>query len=250
MNDMDKERLKNLLANVRDGKTSIDDALLSLKSLPFDDLEFAKVDHHRAIRQGQPEVIFCQGKTTEQILAIVDRLIAHHNIIMATRATRDVYEAVKTLHPSAEYNADARIIIVGKKSMEQGKGLILVITAGTSDIPVAEEAALTAETMGNRVERLFDVGVSGLHRLFAHMDKINAAKVIIAVAGMEGALPSIIGGLVDVPVIAVPTSVGYGSSFNGLSALLTMLNTCAPGITVVNIDNGFGAGYFAGMINH
>jgi len=245
---MDTDRLKKLLEDVSRGDVPVEKAMTRLKNLPFEDLQYAKVDHHRALRQGYPEVIFCQGKTLDQIRGIVKNMSERNSTILATRAGGHVYEALSAEYKEIFYSEEARIVIVGPRpAAETGK--ILVITAGTSDIPVAEEAALTAEVYGNHVDRLFDVGVSGIHRLFSHMDQINRAKVIIAVAGMEGALPSIIGGIASIPVIAVPTSVGYGANFQGLSALLTMLNTCAPGVTVVNIDNGFGAGYFAGMIN-
>lgn len=245
---MDTDRLKLLLDSVKKGTLPVEDALAELKTLPFEDLEYAKVDHHRALRQGYPEVIFCQGKTIDQIRGIVARMAEKNSTILATRADRHIYETLASDHTEIFYSDPARIIIIGKRPPTDN-GKILVMTAGTSDIPVAEEAALTAEVYGNRVDRVFDVGVSGIHRLFSHMDLIAEAKVIVAVAGMEGALPSILGGLADIPVIAVPTSVGYGANFQGLSALLTMLNTCAPGVTVVNIDNGFGAGYFASMVN-
>ncbi len=245
---MDTEKLAALLNQVKEGNLPVEEAMNELKTLPFEDLDYAKVDHHRALRQGYPEVIFCQGKTVEQIRGIVAHMLEKNRTILATRAAREVYEALAPDHDNIEYNEAARIMIFGERPATD-IGKILVITAGTSDIPVAEEAALTAEIYGNRVERLFDVGVSGIHRLFSHMKLINEARVIIAVAGMEGALPSIIGGVADIPVIAVPTSVGYGANFQGLSALLTMLNTCAPGVSVVNIDNGFGAGYFASMVN-
>lgn len=247
---MNSDSILKLLENVKSGQVSIEDALLEFKKLPFEDLGFAKPDHHRNIRNGYPEVIYCQGKTVEQIVAIVKNLMIRNNNIMATRAGKEVFLAIKEVTEDAIYHEAARIVVVKKREMEiKENKIIAVITAGTSDIPVAEEAAVTAETMGNKVERLYDVGVAGIHRLFAKTDLILSANVIIVAAGMEGALASVVGGLVDKPVIAVPTSIGYGASFHGLSALLTMLNSCASGIGVVNIDNGFGAGYLAAMIN-
>lgn len=246
---MDKEKIKKILEDVASQKLGAEDAFEKLKSLPFEDLGFAKIDNHRAIRKGFPEVIFCQGKTVEQVQKIVSKMIYRNSVILATRADNEMYEGIKKICDSAEYNFDARIVIIGDKPEPTKKGTVLVLSAGTADIPVAEEAAITAEVMGNKVERIYDAGVAGIHRLLSHSDKINSANVLIVVAGMEGALPSVVGGLVDKPVIAVPTSVGYGSSFNGLSALLTMLNSCVPGIAVVNIDNGFGAGYMANTIN-
>ncbi|MBN2397046.1 MAG: nickel pincer cofactor biosynthesis protein LarB, partial [Deltaproteobacteria bacterium] len=241
--------IRQLLEDVKKGKVSTDTAAEMLKDLPFTDLGFAKIDNHREIRTGCPEVIYCAGKTEEQVAAIIGEMLKKGNNILATKAAREAYEAVKALCPEAEYHAVPGIITVRRKEITPTDTYIAVVTAGTSDIPVAEEAAVTAEMLGNRVERVFDVGVAGIHRLFASLDIITKAKVVIAVAGMEGALASIIGGLVDKPVIAVPTSVGYGASFGGLSALLAMLNSCACGTAVVNIDNGFGAGYLAGMIN-
>lgn len=246
---MDVESLRSLLENVKQGNINIDDALEDLKKLPFEDLGFAKVDHHRNLRNGYPEVIYCQGKTVDQTNAIVAKLMERNNNIMATRASREVYEGISQITEDAVYYEIAKIVVVKKREIPVSKKIISVITAGTSDIPVAEEAAVTAETMGNKVDRIFDVGVAGIHRLFAKADAIMKANVLIVVAGMEGALASVIGGMVDKPVIAVPTSVGYGASFGGLSALLTMLNSCSSGIGVVNIDNGFGAGYLASMIN-
>ncbi len=246
---MDTESLRKLLMGVRDGLIDIDEAVNELKKLPFEDLGFAKVDHHRNIRNGYPEVIFCQGKTVERIKAIVSRLMERNNNILATRAGREVYEGIKEIAPNAVYHEEARIVVVNVKEVPRTDKIIAVVTAGTSDIPVAEEAAVTAEALGNRVERIYDVGVAGIHRLLAQMDSLMKANVLIVVAGMEGALASVVGGLVDKPVIAVPTSVGYGANFGGLSALLTMLNSCASGVGVVNIDNGFGAGYLASMIN-
>ena len=246
---MNKEQIKQLLEDVKDDKMSIDTAARILKDLPFKDLGFAKIDNHREIRTGYPEIIYCAGKTEEQVVRIIREMLKKGNSILGTRADKEMYEAVKALCPEAEYHDVARIITVRKKEIQLTDTYIAVITAGTSDIPVAEEAGITAQMLGNRVERVFDVGVAGIHRLFANLDIITGAKVIIAVAGMEGALASVVGGLVDKPVIAVPTSIGYGASFGGLSALLSMLNSCASGTAVVNIDNGFGAGYLASMIN-
>lgn len=242
--------IKELLENVRDGKTSIEEALLQIKKQPFDDIGYAKVDLHRKVRQGAAEVIYGKGKTASQIIGIVKSMqSAGQNTILITRLDEEKALLLQK-EIDFDYKKEASIGIVGPMPAASGRGSIVVATGGTSDIPVAEEAALTAEVLGNRVVRLYDVGVSGLHRLLAHMDDIMSASVIVAVAGMEGALASVIGGLADCPVIAVPTSVGYGASFNGLSALLSMLNSCASGVSVVNIDNGFGAGYQASMINH
>ncbi len=246
---MDSEALRKMLEEVKNGQLSVDEALADLKKLPFEDLGFAKVDHHRNIRNGYPEVIYCQGKTLEQIGAIIERLIKSNNNIMATRASREVFDKIREITDDAVYYESARIVVVKKREIPRTEKMIAVVTAGTSDIPVAEEAAVTCETMGQRVERVYDVGVAGIHRLFARKDIIIKANVIVVVAGMEGALASVVSGLVDKPVIAVPTSVGYGANFGGLSALLTMLNSCATGIGVVNIDNGFGAGFLAAMIN-
>lgn|SRR5690554_6867122 len=246
---MKDNKLRDLLQGIKENRISIDEGLQHLKELPYEDLGFAKIDHHRSLRQGFPEVIYSAGKTTEQVVMIAERLAekSDKNII-ATRASYEVYEAVKEKIPEAEYFEMARIILIRRGEQER-RGHILVVSAGTSDLPVAEEAAITAEVMGNRVERLYDTGVAGIHRLLSHKDKLLAARVIIVVAGMEGALASVVGGLVDKPVIAVPTSVGYGASFGGLAALLAMLNSCASGVSVVNIDNGFGAGYQASLIN-
>ena len=222
-----------------------------LKTLPYDDLGFAKIDTHRSMRRGFPEVIYCEGKTTKQVQAIVNKMKDQNKVILGMRASTEVYKAVKEITGSVhtEYHEEARALIVGKKPEVRTRNKILIISAGTADIPVAEEAAITARFMGNEVKTLFDVGVSGLHRLLENMETIMEASVIVVVAGMEGALPSIVGGLVDKPVVAVPTSAGYGASFEGISALLGMLNSCASGVTVVNIDNGFGAGYAASLIN-
>ena len=246
---MDTDALRQLLRDVRNGEMTVESALTELKKLPFEDLGFAKVDHHRSLRNGYPEVVYCQGKTVDQIKKIVSRLMENDNNIMATRAGKEVYEGISGLTGDAVYYETARIVVVKKREIVPSKKIIAVITAGTSDIPIAEEAAVTAETMGNTVNRIYDVGVAGIHRLLAKIDDLMRANVLIVVAGMEGALASVVGGLVDKPVIAVPTSVGYGANFGGLSALLTMLNSCAGGVGVVNIDNGFGAGYLAGMIN-
>jgi len=219
-----------------------------LRDLPVDDLRFARVDLHRSLRHGVPEAVFCQGKTPAQVIAIVGKLALAHDNILATRADTAVIAALEASGLPVRVHAEARVVVV-KPRVQEGMGLIVVVSAGTSDMPVAEEAAVTAETMGNRVERVFDCGVAGLHRLVPHLDRLNEANAIIAVAGMEGALPSVIGGLVDRPVIAVPTSIGYGASFGGVTALLAMLNSCAPGVSVVNIDNGYGAAAQANQIN-
>ena len=219
-----------------------------LRDLPVDDLRFARVDLHRSLRHGVPEAVFCQGKTPAQVVAIVGKLALAHDNILATRADTAVIAALEASGLPVRVHAEARLVVV-KPRVQEGMGLIVVVSAGTSDMPVAEEAAVTAETMGNRVERVFDCGVAGLHRLVPHLDRLNEANAIIAVAGMEGALPSVIGGLVDRPVIAVPTSIGYGASFGGVTALLAMLNSCAPGVSVVNIDNGYGAAAQANQIN-
>ena len=246
---MDADRLRDLLAAVQAGRLSPDDALGRLRRLPFEDLGFAKVDQHRALRAGASEAVFCLGKSPEQVVAIVARLAEHHVNVLATRADGSVAAAIAAAGLPHVYHAEARLLIV-RPAPTEGVGLVVVATAGTSDLPVAEEAALTAEALGNRVERIYDCGVAGLHRLLAHYDTLADANVIVAVAGMEGALPSVIGGLLDRPVIAVPTSVGYGASLGGLAALLAMLNSCAPGVSVVNIDNGYGAAHQASQINH
>ncbi len=240
--------MKKLLQDYKAGKVSLSTVLQKLKSLPYEDLKFAKIDTHREIRKGFPETIFCQGKTITQISQIVKKLSKDQNILL-TKANKNVYTSVKKLYPAARYNKAAKTIVIQRYTPKRKKGTILVLTAGTSDIPVAEEAVVTAELMGNKVEKVYDVGVAGVHRLFDIKDKIFHANVIIVIAGMEGALASIVGGLASKPVIAVPTSVGYGASFQGIAPLLTMLNCCAEGVAVVNIDNGFGAGYFASLIN-
>lgn len=246
--------LKNLLLNFKRGKLSLKNALSNLKNFPYEDLGYAKLDHHRALRRGFPEVIFCQGKTVEQVKNITAKLFEKNQLVLATRATQEMYYAIKddaeSDYKDIYYNKNAHIIVVGKlKKVKSGKS-ILIMCAGTADLPVVEEAALTAEVLSNKVERLYDVGVAGIHRLLANKNKIEKANVIIVVAGMEGALASVVSGLASKPIIAVPTSVGYGSSFNGIAPLLTMLNSCSPGVLVVNIDNGFGAGYAASMINN
>ena len=246
---MDKGKLRELLQNVKAGKIEVDQALSTLKSLPYDDLGFAKIDTHRDLRKGFPEVVLCKGKTTEQIVQIMERLASHDQLVMATKATEEVHQAVKAIRPDANHYEPAGIPLLGPMRKTTTTKTILVVSAGTSDMPIAEEAAVTAEILGNSVGRLYDVGVAGVHRLLDNKEKLFDASVIVVVAGMEGALASLIGGLVDIPVIAVPTSVGYGASFEGLAALLAMLNCCAPGMVVVNIDNGFGAGYFAGVVN-
>ena len=247
---MDQTQLRALLEAVRDGETDIDSAVLRLKEAPFEDLGYAKLDHHRALRQGAAEVIYGAGKTAEQIAGIAAAFLSRgQETVLITRMSPEKAAIVKQQVP-LRYDSTSQVGIAGKMPEKTGRGRIVVATGGTSDMAVAEEAALTAEALGNEVVRLYDVGVAGLHRLLSHLDDIMGARVIIAIAGMEGALASVIGGLADCPVIAVPTSVGYGASFGGLSALLSMLNSCASGVSVVNIDNGFGAGYLAGMINH
>ncbi|MBN2029537.1 nickel pincer cofactor biosynthesis protein LarB [bacterium] len=246
---MNKEQIKKLLEDVQSGRLNVEEAFEQLRSLPYRDLGFAKIDTHRAIRKGFPEVIYCENKTVDQVREIFKEMMPHHEIILGMRAGEEAYQAVRKITKKVTYNASARAIVAGKKPEIKTKGTILVISAGTADMPVSEEAALTAEVMGNRVERLIDVGVAGVHRLFNAIDLIQSAHVLVVVAGMEGALPGVVAGLVDKPVIAVPTSVGYGTGFKGISALLTMLNSCAPGLGIVNIDNGFGAGYLASLIN-
>lgn len=246
---MDREKIAELLEKVKTGEIEVTEALRTLKSLPYEDLGFAKIDTHRDLRKGFPEVVLCTGKTLEQITKIVERLSAGSELIMATKASKEVYEAIRNMRPEAVYHEKAQIVLIGQKKEKTTRKTIMVVSAGTSDLPIAEEAAITAEAMGNPVERLYDVGVAGVHRFLDNKEKLFQANVIVVVAGMEGALASVVGGLVDKPIVAVPTSVGYGASFDGLAALLTMLNCCAPGVVVVNIDNGFGAGYFASVIN-
>jgi NCAIR mutase (PurE)-related protein len=246
---MQSEAIKKLFQQVRKGNLSPDEAMQRLKHLPFEDMGFANVDHHRSLRVGMAEVIFGPGKTPANLAAIFERLAKHGNNVLATRATLAQYKSVKKKLRKAEYHELARAITLSQDETKHGKGKIVVVSAGTSDIPVAEEAVVTAQVMGNEVQHVYDVGVAGIHRLLAQREALTGARVVIVCAGMEGALPSVVGGLVGVPVIAVPTSVGYGASFNGLSALLGMLNSCASNVSVVNIDNGFGAGYVASIIN-
>ena len=246
---MEPEWLRDLLVDVQQGEASVNDALARLRGFPYENLEFARLDSHRALRKGFPEVVFCPGKTTEQVVQIVDRIRARNGLVMAARATPEVAQAVQEVVPDAAYHAAARMIVAGKAAPRSGRGHVLVVSAGTADIPVAEEAAVTADTLGSPVERLYDVGVAGIHRLFDNRQQLFAANVLVVVAGMEGALGSVVAGLVDRPIIAVPTSIGYGANFGGLSALLSMLNSCAPGMATVNIDNGFGAGYMAHLVN-
>jgi pyridinium-3,5-biscarboxylic acid mononucleotide synthase len=246
---LNAQSLRKLFEQVRKGAISPDDAVARLRHLPFEDLGFAKVDHHRSLRTGMPEVIFGEGKTPSQTAQIFARLAKHGGNILATRANAAQFAAVKKKVFKAGYRERARAIVLERDHTKYGKGVIGVVSAGTSDIPVAEEAVVTAELMGNEVERLYDVGVAGIHRLLANRESLTRARVVIVCAGMEGALPSVVGGLVGVPVIAVPTSVGYGAAFKGLAALLGMMNSCASNVSVVNIDNGFGAGYVASLIN-
>lgn len=241
--------LRQLLQSVLQGECSVDDAMVKLRSLPFADLGFAKVDHHRAIRCGFPEVVYGEGKYPEQVAAIVGQSADAGGNVLVTRASKQVYAAVHKAHSAAEYHAAARAITLRQQEAPQSTSAVAIVAAGTSDLPVAEEAKVTAEIMDQRTQTVYDVGVAGIHRLFAYAELLQSARAVVVVAGMDGALPSVVGGLVSCPVIAVPTSVGYGASFGGLSALLTMLNTCAAGVSVVNIDNGFGAGYMAALIN-
>ena len=246
---MTADNLRKIFHQVRRGELSPDDAVERLRHLPFEDLGFAKIDHHRALRVGMPEIILGQGKTPAQVREIFARLARHSRNVLATRASQEQFAAVRKRARGAEYHSLARAITLRRDSSIFGKGTIAVVSAGTSDVPVAEEALVTAEVMGNRVEHFYDVGVAGIHRLLAHRQALAKARVIIVCAGMEGALPSVVGGLVGVPVIAVPTSIGYGASFKGVAALLGMMNSCASNVTVVNIDNGFGAAYVATLIN-
>jgi len=247
---MDIRKLEDLLKKVKSGKITLDKALAELKSLPFEDLGFTRIDHHRSLRKGFPEVIWGEGKTSGQILSIIKQLKRKGQNILITRLEEKKAKAIRKVFPKSQYYPISKVLTHLTHSVKsEGKGTILVITAGTTDIPVAEEALVTARFMGNRVEAIYDVGVAGIHRLLSERERLEGARVLIVVAGMEGALPSVVGGLVDRPVIAVPTSVGYGTSFGGITALLAMLNSCASGIAVVNIDNGFGAGYMASLIN-
>jgi NCAIR mutase (PurE)-related protein len=247
---MDADALRQLLQSIASGRVSVDEAIARLKHFPFEDLAFAHVDHHRPLRKGFPEVIFGEGKSSQQILGIMKAMVQQGDTVMITRLSPEKAQEVIAQYPQGTYHRDGRILVHRSRPTKlAGKGLIMVISAGTSDIPVAEEAAVTAATMGHRVETLYDVGVSGIHRLVSHRELWTEATVFIVAAGMEGALPSVVGGLVDKPVIAVPTSIGYGASFGGITALLAMLNSCASNVCVVNIDNGFGAGYTAALIN-
>jgi len=241
--------IKKLLRDVSRGRVSSRKAFQKLKDLPYQDIGFARVDHHRQLRKGFPEVLYCPGKTLGQIIGIARIIISAGSTLFATRATQEIYVALKKIYPQVRFDKTARVIFIQRKKIAVGSGLILIITAGTSDIPVAQEAVVTARIMGNKVKLLPDVGISGIHRLLNEKKLLRRAKTIIVVAGMEGALASVVGGLVKCPIIAVPTSIGYGANFEGMAALLTMLNTCSPGVVVVNIDNGFGAGYFASLIN-
>jgi pyridinium-3,5-biscarboxylic acid mononucleotide synthase len=244
-----EEQLRKILEDHKKGVLTVDDALGRLRELPFEDLKFANVDHHRSLRQGFPEVIFGAGKSVEQVQRIVESLNRHEHNILITRSSQEQFNSVREIAPEAEFNELSRTVVILKDVAIRGKGEVMVVSAGTSDIPVAEEAVVTLKVMGNHVDALYDVGVAGLHRLLERRDRINKARVLIVVAGMEGALPSVVGGLVAVPVIAVPTSIGYGASFGGIAALLGMLNSCASNVTVVNIDNGFGAAMVASLIN-
>lgn len=247
---MDRLLIETLLTDVREGRVPVAEALDRLRGLPFEDLGFAKLDHHRALRTGMPEVIFAQGKTAAQVALIFARMAQAGGNVLATRASREMYEAVRSAEPRAEFHETARAITLAQAPAMAGKGMLGVVCAGTSDLPIAEEAAVTARLMGNTVELIADVGVAGIHRLLAQKDSLQSARVLIVCAGMEGALPTVVAGLVNAPVIAVPTSVGYGASLGGVAALLGMLNTCSPNVSVVNIDNGFGAACIASLINH
>jgi NCAIR mutase (PurE)-related protein len=242
------DKLRELISAAANGKKTVEQVMSELKALPYEDLGFAKLDHHRHLRRGFPEVVFCAGKTIEQVVAIVDAMVARECNVLATRVSPEAWEALRAEHKKAVYNADARTMTILTRPIGRRKGDVSIISAGTSDMPVAEEAAVTSEMMGCRVQRIYDVGVSGIHRLFDRTHEISQSGSIVVVAGMEGALASVVAGLVECPVVAVPTSIGYGASFGGLAALLGMLNSCSPGVSVVNIDNGFGAGYFASII--
>jgi NCAIR mutase (PurE)-related protein len=247
---LDRDTLRDLLTRLNKGEITINETLEKLKVLPFEDLGFACIDHHRSLRRGLSEVIFGEGKEVSEILHIMERMVGQKENVLVTRLSNDKSEGIMSRFPESTYHERARVLTLIRRAPKiSGRGTILVMSAGTSDIPVAEEATVTARFMGNEVDTIYDVGVSGLHRVLAHREKVMAASVIVVAAGMEGALPSVVGGLVDKPVIAVPTSVGYGASFQGITALLGMLNSCAAGVTVVNIDNGFGAGYAASLIN-
>lgn len=246
---MNEQYIKNILESVSQQQISIEDAFLALKNLPYSDLEFAKIDHHRSIRKGYPEVIFCAGKTPDQVREIVQCMLPHGENILATRTNEEMFKEVLKVTNKAEFNVHAKTISIKQKHIEPTNSYIAIVTAGTTDIPVAEEAIVTAELFGNRVEKIYDIGVAGIHRLFDKIEIIRNAKVLIVIAGMEGALPSVVAGLVDKPVIAVPTSIGYGTALNGFTALFAMLTSCSSGIGVVNINNGFGAAYLASLIN-
>jgi pyridinium-3,5-biscarboxylic acid mononucleotide synthase len=247
---MNPQNLKKLLDDLHKQKLTPSQAMKKLETLPYENLDFAKIDHHRGLRSGMPEVIYCQGKTVIQIKKIIQSMNRAGNSILATKLSKDIFQKLKSSLPkSFEYSETAQTLVINKNKSKKKSGLIIIISAGTSDIPIAEEASVTAQLLGSKTETLFDVGVAGIHRLFNNLERIREARVVIVVAGMEGALASVVGGLVDKPLIAVPTSIGYGTSFGGVSALLTMLNSCSPGIAVVNIDNGFGAGCMAHRIN-
>jgi len=246
---MNQADIIKLFEDVKNDKINVEEAVQKLKDLPFKDLGFAKIDNHRELRSGYPEVIYCEGKTVEQVKEIITYMLEKDNNILATRASQEMYDEIKSICKQAQYNKLGRTITIKKRELECSASYIAIVCAGTADLPVVEEAAETAQILGNKVEKVVDVGVAGIHRLFAALDIIKGARVVIVVAGMEGALASVIGGLIDKPIIAVPTSVGYGANFNGLAALLSMLNSCATGVSVVNIDNGFGAGYNASIIN-
>lgn len=246
---MNVKEVEKLLYDVKNGNTSIDDALEVLRNFPYTDLGFARIDHHRELRTGYPEIVYCAGKTSEQVREIFRVMAERENNVIGTRANQEMFDSVKAILKDAVFYPIARIISIQKKRPSTPESMVAVITAGTSDIPVAEEAAVTAELLGNNVLRIYDAGVAGIHRLVDKLPEIRKCKVVIVIAGMEGALASVVGGLVDKPVIAVPTSVGYGANFGGISALLAMLTSCSTGVTVVNIDNGFGAGFSASMIN-
>lgn len=248
---MDQDKIKDLLGNLSKGNISVDEAIQRLKFFPFEDIGFACIDHHRSLRRGLSEVIFAEGKEVSDILNIMKGILDQEDNILVTRLSEEKAKKILNEFPDCSYHARSKILtLIQRQVKTAGKGTILIMSAGTSDIPVAEEAAITASFMGNEVDTIYDVGISGLHRVLSHREKIVTASVLVVVAGMEGALPSVVGGLVDKPVIAVPTSIGYGASFSGIAALLGMLNSCVAGVTVVNIDNGFGAGYAASMINH
>lgn len=248
MRYMDETVLRQLLGDVRSARLSVEDAVRRLKRLPFEDLGFAKVDHHRSLRCGFPEVIYCEGKQTDQVVAIVERRLAGGGNVLATRASAEVGRAIRRRFRSARYNPLARTVVVRQQPAQPGDGFVAIVCAGTSDLPVAEEARETCEIMDQSTQSFYDVGVAGIHRLLAHSEQLSEARAVVVCAGMEGALASVVGGLVSCPVVAVPTSIGYGANFGGLAPLLTMLNSCAAGVSVVNIDNGFGGGYIAAMI--